>query len=142
MPPGQGVSASGRGKGQAVQPQAARLRKDTARVRQRAGMQDVRSFSWPGWERHGSSDSCHPPFYCVAVPLRQRCSGFVGTLEKLQQRLFRRGSRAYVIIVEEEFTQLLTVERRRRANRSRLESRRLWIDIRVESRGRETLIAG
>src|SRR5579884_1080015 len=72
----------------------------------------------------------------------QTGSGFVAALEKIQQGLFRRGSTAHVIVAQEEFTHLLTVERRCRTERGGFESNWGRRGVRVESRGREMVIAG
>ena len=82
------------------------------------------------------------PFECLAIPLRKPGSGFVGALKKLQQRLLRRGSCSHVVIAQEKFSQLLTVEGFLRTNRGCRQSTRPRIGIRVERRGWETVIAG
>src|SRR5207247_3136247 len=71
------------------------------------------------------------PFERLTIPLCQSGSGFVGTLEKLQQRQLRRGRTAHVIIAQEKESQLVTVEGFLRANRGRRYSRRLRCGIRV-----------
>src|SRR6266568_2324639 len=84
---------------------------------------------------------CSSPFQCLAIPLRKSGSGFVGALKKLQQRQLRRGSAAHIVIKQEEFSQILTVESLLRTNRGGRQSRWFWSGIGIESRGRETVIA-
>src|SRR6266496_3621836 len=84
---------------------------------------------------------CSSPFQCLAIPLRKSGSGFVGALKKLQQRQLRRGSAAHIVIAQEEFSQILTVEGLLRTNRDGRQSRWFWSGIGVESGGRETVIA-
>src|SRR5438105_1894889 len=82
------------------------------------------------------------PFECLAIPLRKPGSGFVGALKKLQQRLLRRGSCSHVVIAQEEFSQLLTVEGLLRTNQGCRQSRRQRCGIGVERWRSETVIAG
>src|SRR6266568_8153244 len=83
---------------------------------------------------------CSSPFQCLAIPLRKSGSGFVGALKKLQQRQLRRGSAAHIVIKQEEFSQILTVESLLRTNRGGRQSRWFWSGIGIESRGRKTVI--
>src|SRR5258708_18605759 len=86
--------------------------------------------------------SAHPPFKRLGIPLPKRGPCFVGALEKCKQHLLRRGSAAHILIPQEEFSQLATVEGLLWTNGGGWQSRRLWRGIGIERRGGETVIAG
>src|SRR5690242_8442756 len=72
----------------------------------------------------------------------QICSCSITALEKIQQGLVGRGSTAHVIVAQEEFAHLGAVERRRRTKRGGFEPSWGRRGVGVESRRRETVIAG
>src|SRR5258708_12981466 len=87
------------------------------------------------------SFSPHPPFKRLAIPLPKRGPCFVGALEKCKQHLLRRGSAAHILIPQEEFSQLATVEGLLWTNGCGCQSRRLCRGISIEPRGGETLLS-
>jgi hypothetical protein len=71
-------------------------------------------------------------FERIAVPFGGVCSGLIGALQKIEQRLVRRRRGAYGIVGQDEFAQCLVEERSLRLDLRGAEARRFGIGVGIE----------